>query len=75
MGQCKFCGSNAELREGGCWECANAEAIIDEGLDMYDKGIDGKENNPAISSGQKLKLLIDRGWIHLTNLQRSEIKK
>lgn len=74
MGQCKFCGNERELREGGCWDCADAEAVIDEGLDMYDKGIDGQPNVPAKSAGQKLKLLINKGWTHLSNMQRQEIK-
>lgn len=68
-GQCKFCGQTKDLREGGCWECANAEAIIDEGLDMYDKGI--KDASP----GQKLKLLIERGWTQLSNLEKQKLNQ
>lgn len=62
MNTCKFCGREKETREGGCWECAEAEAIIEEGLDMYDKGLNGEEDVPAKTSGQKLKLLIEKGW-------------
>lgn len=61
-GICKFCGDNTDLREGGCFACVEAEAIIDEGLDMRDKGIDGKENVAAKTAGEKLKLLIQKGW-------------
>lgn len=34
--QCMFCGRNLELRFGGCWECANLQAILIEGHDMDD---------------------------------------
>jgi len=61
-GICKFCKQKKDLREGGCFDCADAEAIIEEGLDMYDKGIYGIANNKAISAGQKLSLLISKGW-------------
>ena len=60
---CQICGNpTAETRMGACWECVEAETIIEEGLDMYDKGIDGLVNNPAKSSMDKLKFLISKGW-------------
>ena len=46
---------------GVCFNCAAAESIIDEGLDMFDKGIDGK-NIPAKTAMEKLQLLIKKGW-------------
>lgn len=61
--ECKFCGKVADTRLGGCFQCAEAESIIADGTDMYDRGINGEENNPAKSAGQKLKLLIDKGWV------------
>ena len=68
--QCKFCGRETETREDGCWECANAESIIAEGLDMYDKGLGsdrretfaGNKGTPATTPGDKLRLLIEKGW-------------
>ena len=75
MTKCRFCGKEGETREGGCWKCAEAESIIEEGLDMYDKGIGGEKNVPAVYAGQKLKMLIDKGWTFLTNYQRQKIEK
>lgn len=34
--QCMFCGRTLELRFGGCWDCANLQAILIEGHDMDD---------------------------------------
>jgi len=59
---CKFCGKSGETREGGCFDCAEAEAIIAQGLDMYDKG-PSKSDKPAKSAGEKLKFLIEKGWV------------
>lgn len=40
--ECKCCkreNSIGNLRFGVCFDCANAESIITEGVDMYDKEI------------------------------------
>ncbi len=44
-----------------CFDCAEAESIIAEGLDMWDKGKNGKEE-PAKTAMDKLQLLIEKGW-------------
>jgi hypothetical protein len=36
---CKCCGCNLELRFGVCFDCADAESVIVEGVDMWDKEI------------------------------------
>jgi hypothetical protein len=36
---CKCCGRNLELRFGVCFDCADAESVIVEGVDMWDKEI------------------------------------
>jgi hypothetical protein len=36
---CKCCGRNLELRFGVCFDCADAESVIVEGVDMCDKEI------------------------------------
>ena len=43
MSKCQCCKREEELRLGFCWDCANAESIIEEGLDMYDKEITKQE--------------------------------
>lgn len=44
-----------------CFDCAEAESIIEDGLDMYDKGIDGSEESTKTSL-QKVQLLVQKGW-------------
>lgn len=61
--ECSCCKQNKELRFGVCFDCAEAESIIDEGLDMYDKGMNGSEE-AAKSPMSKLKLLIQKGWVY-----------
>lgn len=36
---CKCCGRHLDTRMGYCFDCAEAESIIVEGVDMYDKEI------------------------------------
>lgn len=40
---CQRNGRIDDLRFGVCFECATAESIIDEGVDMYDQPIEKKE--------------------------------
>ena len=58
---CKVETSQNNLRFGVCWDCATAESIIAEGLDMDDKSLTGK---PASSPREKVSLLLARGWRH-----------
>jgi hypothetical protein len=37
--KCKCCNREEELRMGFCFDCANAESVIVEGLDMFDEKI------------------------------------
>lgn len=37
--KCKCCNREGELRMGFCWDCVEAESVIVEGVDMYDKEI------------------------------------
>ena len=43
MAECICCKREYELRLGFCFDCATAESIIQEGLDMYDKEIPKQE--------------------------------
>jgi len=47
---------------GHCFRCVEAESIIAEGVDMYEKGIDGKDV-PAKTSLEKVALIIQKGII------------
>lgn len=70
---CKICNneaSNNDLRLGVCWECAEAESIIGEGLDMDDKGYNGP---PADYPMDKLRFLIQKGW-HTKNRIVKEVQ-
>jgi hypothetical protein len=37
--KCKCCNREEELRMGFCFDCANAESVIVEGLDMFEEEI------------------------------------
>jgi predicted MPP superfamily phosphohydrolase len=37
--KCKCCNREKDLRGGFCFDCANAESIIVEGVDMWDNEI------------------------------------
>jgi hypothetical protein len=39
MAQCKCCKREKDLRMGYCFDCVEAESIIQTGLDMYDNEI------------------------------------
>jgi len=54
-GPCIACGKNYDTRLGYCWQCAEAESIIKDGTDMYDKVV-------AKTAMEKLKILIEKGW-------------
>jgi hypothetical protein len=41
--KCKCCNREQELRYGVCFDCANAESIITEGIDMWDNEIPKQE--------------------------------
>jgi hypothetical protein len=37
--ECKCCGRKLDTRMGFCFDCVEAESIMVEGIDMYDKEI------------------------------------
>ena len=43
MEQCQCCKREKALRFGFCFDCANVESIIEEGVDMYDEEIPKQE--------------------------------
>ena len=52
---CKCCGRNLDLRLGICFDCANAESIIIDGVDMYDTEIPKQEGlSTALSKVQHI---------------------
>lgn len=38
-GKCNCCGTVVDLRMGYCYACIEAESIIADGTDMYDKKV------------------------------------
>ena len=57
---CSVCDLKKELRWKVCYDCTEAESIIDEGLDMDDKPY--INNEPLYKAMSKLKYLIQKGW-------------
>jgi len=57
--ECMICGEESgmnNIRLGVCWDCAEAESVIEDGTDMDD-------NIVAETSMEKLKWLIEhRNW-------------
>ena len=47
---CKCCGRNLDSRLGICFDCANAESIIIDGVDMYDTEIPKQEGLSTVLS-------------------------
>lgn len=37
--KCKCCNREQDLRFGVCFDCAEAESVVVDGVDMYDKEI------------------------------------
>jgi hypothetical protein len=58
---CKICNKQNDLRFGVCFQCAEAESIIGDGLDMMDNGPD-ENDEPAKTPLEKLKFLVNKGW-------------
>jgi hypothetical protein len=58
MAQCKCCEREKELRFGFCFDCAECESVIEEGLDMYDNEIP-KEGGISTSMS-KLKYILKK---------------
>jgi hypothetical protein len=58
MAQCKCCEREKELRFGFCFDCADAESVIAEGVDMYDNEIT-KEEGMSMSIS-KLKYILKK---------------
>lgn len=61
MGQCVCCEQEKELRMGYCYDCIEAQEIIHNGLDMFDKGPEG-DDKPALSAIEKVRFLLKKGW-------------
>lgn len=62
MNRCIVCNEKVELRMGYCWRCAEVQSIIAEGKDMRDVG-DGGKIIPANQADQRIKLLLERGYL------------
>lgn len=59
---CTICNQERQCRSGVCFDCAEAESIIQEGVDMYNDGPDHLNRRPALKSMDRLKFLIQKGW-------------
>ena len=54
--KCKCCNRDKELRLGVCFDCADAESIIVEGVDMYNKEV--KQEKDLSKSLSKVKHIL-----------------
>ncbi len=59
--ECKICKQEKELRVGVCFNCSDAESVIGDGLDLYERGRNGTDT-PAKTAKEKLQFLIEKGW-------------
>jgi hypothetical protein len=56
--KCKCCNREKELRVGVCFDCADAESVIVEGVNMWDKEISKQED---LSTGlSKLQYILSK---------------
>jgi hypothetical protein len=58
MAQCKCCEREKELRFGFCFDCADGESVIEEGVDMWDEEIPKEEG--LSTSMSKLKYILKK---------------
>jgi hypothetical protein len=58
MAQCKCCEREMELRLGFCFDCANAESVIYENMDMWGDQITKEEG--MSTSMSKLKYILKK---------------
>lgn len=62
--KCWCCGRKEDTRMGICWDCATAESIIGQGMDMFDKPMPVAEHNTQYSESlNQIKFLILKGWM------------
>lgn len=59
---CVICGKKRELRMGFCFACAEAQSIIADGVNMYDKEDHIGTQIPASEANARIKKLIECGW-------------
>ena len=61
ISKCECCGREEDLRMGYCFDCAEAQTIIVDGTDMYDKGLPDDLKTES-KSMDKVRFLIRKGW-------------
>lgn len=62
LGICACCKREKDLRIGICWDCAVAECIVGDGVDMFDKTFPHAERIPYSEAMNRVKFLISKGW-------------
>lgn len=63
MAQCKCCKREKELRMGYCFNCVEAESVIQEGVNMFDEEIPIRE---GLTKGMsKLQYILEK-YVTLT---------
>ena len=74
MNKCKMCGKKSDLRFDWCFDCAEIQSVLVNGLDMYDK--------PILSKGLGLKdankfleFLKEKGYVSMYDYQHQYIEK
>ena len=70
---CKICNNNyPELSFSVCWDCATAESIIEDGVDMNGNDAEGNKRESGVyyTSMEKLQFLIKIGYKKQKNESR-----
>ncbi len=62
--KCKCCNREQDLRFGFCFDCADAESIITEGVDMWDEEVT-KEEGMSITLSKLKKILTIYGVVKI----------
>lgn len=60
--KCTMCGREEDLRMGWCWDCAEAQNIIGNGVGMFEDEVEGVVEFDVKLVNERLKKLIDLGW-------------
>ena len=62
INKCVMCGAEEDLRMRWCWDCADAQSILCDGVGMMGADTEDGEHLNVKLVNTRLKMLLDKGW-------------